>query len=189
MGLPIMGSSAIWLTRFLTVIILPKLFRITSLEDGDMGTPEIFVLLHYQFVKCYADRNWFLEIVDEQSLRKNSICSSKISKGYVCIFLILVGPSEKREVGVGKQAILLVMSGLVKFLSLSNSLELCSDHFPSWLCRPGGINKDPTVWPDGARPSLYIFKNNFSWTNLQIWSAWTLWFYQPPPLISWCREY
>ena len=33
----------------------------------------------------------------------------KISIGYVCIFLILVGPSEKREVGVGKQAILLVM--------------------------------------------------------------------------------
>jgi hypothetical protein len=37
------------------------------------------------------------------------------------------------------------MSELVKFFSLSIPLELCSDHFPSLLCRPEGINKDPTV--------------------------------------------
>jgi hypothetical protein len=40
----------------------------------------------------------------------------------------------------------LVMFGLVKFLSLLNSLEICSDHFPSWLSWPLVINKDPTVW-------------------------------------------
>jgi len=31
-------------------------------------------------------------------------------------------------------------------------LELCSDHFSSWLCYPGGLNKDCTVWLEGARP-------------------------------------
>ncbi len=33
--------------------------------------------------------------------------------------------------------------------SLLNPLELCPDHFP---CR-GVLNKDPTVWRDGARPA------------------------------------
>jgi hypothetical protein len=48
---------------------------------------------------------------------------------------------------------MLVMSELVKVSSLSNPLELCSDHFSCWLCRPYGINKDLTVWFDGARPA------------------------------------
>ncbi len=61
------------------------------------------------------------------------------------------------------------MSKLVKFLSLSNLLELCSDHFPSWLCKLRGVNKDPTVWLDGARPPpMYNFKNNMSLTNSKI---------------------
>jgi len=51
------------------------------------------------------------------------------------------------------------MSELVKFLSLSNPLGLCSDHFSG---QPEGINKDPTVWLDGAKPTLrYVFQNNF----------------------------
>ncbi len=50
---------------------------------------------------------------------------------------------------------------------MSNSLELCTYHFPGWLRWPGGINKDPTVWVDGARPpNKYVFKNNISLTNL-----------------------
>ncbi len=41
---------------------------------------------------------------------------------------------------------------LIKFLSLSNPLEQCSDPFPV------GINKDHTVWLDGAGPPpWYIF--------------------------------
>ncbi len=64
----------------------------------------------------------------------------------------------------------LVMSKLVEFSSLSNLLHLCSDHFPGQLCRPGGINKDPTIWLDGARPPpRYISKNNISLTNWKIW--------------------
>ncbi len=52
------------------------------------------------------------------------------------------------------------MPEFVKFLNLSNPSELCSDHFPGWLCWPGGINKDPTVWLDGARPPPeHIFKD------------------------------
>jgi hypothetical protein len=50
-----------------------------------------------------------------------------------------------------------VMSKFVKFLSLSNSSELSSDHFPCQLCWPGGITQDPTVWPDEARPPLSMF--------------------------------
>ncbi len=58
------------------------------------------------------------------------------------------------------------MHKLAKFLILSNPMELGSNHFPSW---PEGINKDPTVWPDGARlPPKYIFKNNMSMTNSKI---------------------
>jgi hypothetical protein len=58
---------------------------------------------------------------------------------------------------------ILEMSKLVKFLSLSNPLELCSHHFSSRLHRPVGIIKDPTVWLDGAIPpqiSLIM-----SWAN------------------------
>ena len=39
----------------------------------------------------------------------------------------------------------LVMSEMVKFLTLSNPLELCSDNFFGQLCQPEGINKDPIV--------------------------------------------
>ncbi len=45
-----------------------------------------------------------------------------------------------------------LMSELVKFLSMSNPLELCSDQFSSRFHWAGGINKDPTVWLDGALP-------------------------------------
>jgi hypothetical protein len=45
-----------------------------------------------------------------------------------------------------------LMSEFVKFLSLSNRLELCSDQFSSRFHWAGGINKDPTVWLDGALP-------------------------------------
>ncbi len=38
-----------------------------------------------------------------------------------------------------------------------------------WLCQSGGINKDTTVWLDGARPPpTYIFKNTLSLTNSKI---------------------
>jgi len=38
-------------------------------------------------------------------------------------------------------------------------LELGSDHFHNCLHQPGGINRDPTVWLDGARPHpKYVFK-------------------------------
>ncbi len=58
---------------------------------------------------------------------------------------------------------------LVKFSIMSKPSELCSDHFPSQLHRPGGINKDLTVWLDGGRPSpKYIFKKNMSSTNSKI---------------------
>jgi hypothetical protein len=42
------------------------------------------------------------------------------------------------------------MSKLVEFLSLSNPLEICSDHFPGSLCQPGSINKDNSVLLDVA---------------------------------------
>jgi hypothetical protein len=72
---------------------------------------------------------------------------------------------------------MLVMSELVRVSSLSNLLDLCSDHFPGWLCWPGGINKDLTVWLDGARrrpAPKYIYKNNMSLTNSKIWPTMTL---------------
>ncbi len=65
----------------------------------------------------------------------------------------------------------MVMSKLVKFMSLSNLSELCSHHFPGWLNQPGGINKDPTIWLDEARSlPKYIFKNNINSTNTEIWT-------------------
>jgi len=51
------------------------------------------------------------------------------------------------------------MPELVHFLSLSNPLELCSDHFLGLLCQSGGINEDPTVGLDGARSPLCTFSN------------------------------
>jgi hypothetical protein len=69
----------------------------------------------------------------------------------------------------------MVMSELVEFLSLSNPLELCSDHFPNWLYQQGGIYKDPTVWIDGASPpQKHIFKNNMNLANSKIWPTQTL---------------
>ncbi len=59
-----------------------------------------------------------------------------------------------------------VMPKLAKFLCLSNPLELCSDHFSHQLCWPGGINKDNTIWQDGARRlPKYIFRNKISLSN------------------------
>jgi hypothetical protein len=61
------------------------------------------------------------------------------------------------------------MPELVEFVSLSKQLELRSDHFPGQRSQPRGINKDPTVWLDGARaPLKHIFKNNMSSTNSKI---------------------
>jgi hypothetical protein len=48
----------------------------------------------------------------------------------------------------------MAMSELIKFLSLSNPWKLCSDYFLGRLCQSGVINKDPTVWLDGAKPAL-----------------------------------
>jgi hypothetical protein len=63
------------------------------------------------------------------------------------------------------------MSKLAKFLSLANPSELCSDHFPGWLKQPRGINKDPTIRLDEARSlPKYVFKNNVSATNTEIWT-------------------
>jgi hypothetical protein len=69
----------------------------------------------------------------------------------------------------------LVMSDLVKFLSLSNPLKLCSDHFSGQLCQPGCINKDPTLWQDEARqPLKYVSITNKSLTYSKILPAWLL---------------
>ncbi len=69
----------------------------------------------------------------------------------------------------------MVMSELVEFLSLSNPLELRSNNFPGLLHWPGGINKYPSAWLDGAtRPTYkYIFKNNISLPNSKIWQTQT----------------
>ncbi len=38
-----------------------------------------------------------------------------------------------------------------KIGSLSNPIFLWRIHCSVWLCQPGDLNKDPTVWLDGAR--------------------------------------
>jgi hypothetical protein len=43
-----------------------------------------------------------------------------------------------------------VMSELVKILTLSNPLEQCSNYVSGQLSGPDGINKYPIVWLDGA---------------------------------------
>jgi hypothetical protein len=58
------------------------------------------------------------------------------------------GEEESRET----QIIQKVMSELVNFLSLSNPLELLSDHFLCQITLLGGIYKDFSIWLDGARP-------------------------------------
>ncbi len=61
------------------------------------------------------------------------------------------------------------MSEFVKFLILSNPLELCSVHFPTFRGKGTSINKDPTVWPDRARPlPEYAFKTNMSLKSSKI---------------------
>jgi hypothetical protein len=48
-----------------------------------------------------------------------------------------------------------------QFFSFSNPLELCSKHIPAGFAGQGGINKDCTIWLDGAKiPPKYTFKNN-----------------------------
>jgi hypothetical protein len=59
---------------------------------------------------------------------------------------------------------IMVMSELDKCLSLLNRLELCLDHFLHWLCWPEVINKDPTVWLIGARPTLSTF-SKITWVQ------------------------
>ncbi len=81
----------------------------------------------------------------------------------ICLWLIFFHYLLKNIVFLSDELIIfyLTVSELVKFLSLSNPLELCSDLFPRRLCRPVGISKDQTVWLDGARPPpRYVFKNN-----------------------------
>jgi hypothetical protein len=41
--------------------------------------------------------------------------------------------------------------------SQSNQFELCSDHFSAMFGGHGVLNKDPTVWLDGARPPPKVF--------------------------------
>ncbi len=45
----------------------------------------------------------------------------------------------------------MVMSTLVKFFILLNLLEQCSDYLPVGFASQG-VNKDPSVWLDEARP-------------------------------------
>ncbi len=54
---------------------------------------------------------------------------------------------------------------LVKFWVRRMDLKLCSDHFPTKLCRPRGLCKDLTVWPVGASP--HPISLNMHLTNLQ----------------------
>ncbi len=44
------------------------------------------------------------------------------------------------------------MSKSVKLWVFQLDLELCSDNLSSWLCYPGRLYKDCTIWLDGARP-------------------------------------
>jgi hypothetical protein len=94
----------------------------------------------------------------------------------ICLWLILFHYLLKNTVFVKRLIIFyLAVLELVKFLSLWNPLELCSDLFPRQLCRPVGISKDHTVWLDLARqPPKYVFKNNMSLTNSKIFPTWTL---------------
>jgi hypothetical protein len=56
-----------------------------------------------------------------------------------------------------------LISKLIKFSSLSNVLQLCSDHFPIRLCQTGGIIMDTAVWLDEARPPpKYVYKSIMS---------------------------
>jgi hypothetical protein len=67
------------------------------------------------------------------------------------------------------------MFEFVEFLSLSNPLELCSDHFSGWQSWPGGTNEDLTFWLDAARlPPKYVLKNNISSKYSKIWPTQTL---------------
>jgi hypothetical protein len=43
----------------------------------------------------------------------------------------------------------------------SHQLVLCSDHFPADFASLGILNKDPSVWLDGARPPPVSFKVYF----------------------------
>jgi hypothetical protein len=54
-------------------------------------------------------------------------------------------------INLSKEAIL---TYLVKFLSWSNPLDLCSVHFPCQIAGQGGILNDPTVWLNGASHPL-----------------------------------
>jgi hypothetical protein len=57
-----------------------------------------------------------------------------------------------------------LISKLIKFSSLSNVLQLCSDHFLIRFCQTGGIIMDPAVWLDEARPPppKYVYKSIMS---------------------------
>jgi len=62
----------------------------------------------------------------------------------------------------------MVMSVLVKFLSLSNPLELCSDHFPTGFARNGILVRILLFrYMELGHPPKYIFKNNVS-SKIQI---------------------
>ncbi len=68
------------------------------------------------------------------------------------------------------------MSESLQFFSRSNLSELRSDHFQVWLCRPAGINKDPSVWVDEVRPlPKYVFKNDMSSKNSDATANFPMW--------------
>jgi hypothetical protein len=41
-------------------------------------------------------------------------------------------------------------------------LELCSDQFSVWLCQPGVLNKDPTVWLKKSSLVMSLGKSKFN---------------------------
>jgi hypothetical protein len=66
----------------------------------------------------------------------------------------------------------LAIPKVVEISSFSNPLEIVLDDFPTRVCQPAlliTVNKDTTVWVDGARPpSRYVFKNNISLMSSKI---------------------
>jgi hypothetical protein len=81
--------------------------------------------------------------------------TTNISASYsLASFTRAISAGEKRKQQLQKRCLpwlLVLHNKLVKFLSLLNPLELCSDHFQG---QQRGINKDPSILLHGARPSL-----------------------------------
>jgi hypothetical protein len=58
-----------------------------------------------------------------------------------------------------------------RIASLSNTLKLCSDHFPTWHCQPGDLIR-AQWWLDGARSPLSMLLQELD--KLEIWPTWSL---------------